>query len=774
MKRIFPILILLFVTLIFFYQFFLFQKIPLAGDLLIAEYNPWKAYSFLGFVPGSIPHKAQYFDTIRQIYPWKALVIDSLKNMEIPLWNPYNFSGSPLFANSQSSVLYPLNLLYFILPFDIGWATQVISQVLLALIFTYLYCRSIGRSIYGATFSAISYSVCLFMATFLEYNTIGHIMALLPLSLFSIEKILKDKSLFYYPLFTISLVSSIFAGHLQVFLYSAIFIFIYGFVRMLDASKKRLQKTVVFFLLFLFSILVGAIQLLPTVELIQLSARVSHNSEFLNNNLLVNINQLVLFFIPDFFGNPVSRNYILSDTYPGNALYVGLIAFIFGFFAFSFKKGIAKIYTISFLVLLFLIVRSPLTELLYKFPIPLLSSSSPTNSIFLLSFCLSILAGIGMDSWPHFVTRKRVVTGIIALLLTFGFAIFEYKIPNVKNMLLSLFLLLVSFVLLLFLKVFKNVRFLKITIILFLSFDLFFFFQKFNPFVDRLLVFPKTPIFSFLQENSKDLYRFWGYHAAGIEANYSTQYKTFSTEGYDPLYPKAYGEFIHLSKNGSLLKSFDSTTRSDAVISQDGKMDENKARKRILDFLGVKYILDFATNASSQKEFPPSDFDVAFKDNGWTIFENKKVLPRAYLADKVEEVKDNPSFEKILNDERFNPQDLVLMADTSMLKYKEYGKGEAQIVSYTQNKVVIKTKAKMPSMLVLTDTYFPGWKVFIDGRDEAIYPAYHSFRAVELPGGEHNVEFGYKPVSFSIGIILSIMGVLGVVGLVGYKRFYGH
>ena len=770
MKKIFPILILLFVTLIFFYQFFLFQKIPLAGDLLIAEYNPWKAYSFLGFVPGSIPHKAQYFDVIRQIYPWKTLVIDSLKNMEIPLWNPYNFSGSPLFANSQSSVLYPLNLLYFILPFDIGWATQVISQVLLALIFTYLYCRSIGRSIYGATFSAISYSVCLFMATFLEYNTIGHIMALLPLSLFSIEKILKDKSLFYYPLFTISLVSSIFAGHLQVFLYSAIFIFIYGFVRMLDASKKRLQKTVVFFLLFLFSILVGAIQLLPTVELIQLSARVSHNSEFLNNNLLVNINQLVLFFIPDFFGNPVSRNYILSDTYPGNALYVGLIAFIFGFFAFSFKKGIAKIYTISFLVLLFLIVRSPLTELLYKFPIPLLSSSSPTNSIFLLSFCLSILAGIGMDSWPHFVTRKRVVTGIIALLLTFGFAIFEYKIPNVKNMLLSLFLLLVSFVLLLFLKVFKNVRFLKITIILFLSFDLFFFFQKFNPFVDQNIIFPEVSEIKILQEK-EGVFRVGREHAEILPPNTWIAYNLQTYEGYDPLYLLEYGEFMNFLNLG---KFETGGTSRYAELSSNYKSP-------YLDIANVRYFI--ATLRDSTKRIPGEHLDSKFtkanykliyKGRSFALLENPNALERAYFTPSIEFLKEKQVKKVFEEDKEHDPRKKVFLSESLNLD-KVTGKGIVKIVDYSPNKIKLQTSTQQSEVLVLADKFDDGWEVTVDGNPTKIVKANLIFRAIKVPPGKHNIEFYYWPKSFDIGLKLSTFTIILLISstliLLKLKRF---
>src|SRR3989344_2659077 len=100
------------VAAVFFYKFVLFGQLPFPGDLLIAEYKPWRSYSFLGYNPGSYPNKAQYPDVLRQLYPWKTETIEQIKSGRLPLWNPHNFSGSPLLANFQASALYPLSLLY--------------------------------------------------------------------------------------------------------------------------------------------------------------------------------------------------------------------------------------------------------------------------------------------------------------------------------------------------------------------------------------------------------------------------------------------------------------------------------------------------------------------------------------------------------------------------------------------------------------------------------------------------------------------------------------
>jgi uncharacterized membrane protein YfhO len=57
--------------------------------------------------------------------------------------------------------------------------------------------------------------------------------------------------------------------------------------------------------------------------------------------------------------------------------------------------------------------------------------------------------------------------------------------------------------------------------------------------------------------------------------------------------------------------------------------------------------------------------------------------------------------------------------------------------------------------LVLADSYYPGWKAFVDGREEVIRRANLFFRAVQLPAGNHIVEFRYEPRSFTFGLVIS-------------------
>jgi uncharacterized membrane protein YfhO len=67
--------------------------------------------------------------------------------------------------------------------------------------------------------------------------------------------------------------------------------------------------------------------------------------------------------------------------------------------------------------------------------------------------------------------------------------------------------------------------------------------------------------------------------------------------------------------------------------------------------------------------------------------------------------------------------------------------------------------------LVLSDTFYPGWRAFVDGRRAEIVPADHAFRAVYVPVGQHVVEFRYQPGSLQFGAILSALAWLAFAAL---------
>jgi hypothetical protein len=98
--------------------------------------------------------------------------------------------------------------------------------------------------------------------------------------------------------------------------------------------------------------------------------------------------------------------------------------------------------------------------------------------------------------------------------------------------------------------------------------------------------------------------------------------------------------------------------------------------------------------------------------------------------------------------------------------------GSARLVSYEPERVVARASARRPSLLVLTDLHYPGWKATVDGRDVPIERVNYLLRGVPLTAGTHEVEFRYEPGSFRAGWVISaIAGLAVLIALVlGLRR----
>jgi hypothetical protein len=699
------------IIVLFFYQTIIFGKVPFPGDILASDFQPWRSTSYLGFGAGGVPNKAQYPDVIRQIYPWKTLVIASLKQAKLPLWNPYNFSGAPLLANFQSAVLYPLNVFYLFVSQIDAWTILIILQPVLAIIFTYLYCRKIGMKPLARWMAALSFGFSGFMAVWLEYNTVGHVILWLPLLLLAIE----NRS---WAMLTLGNAMALLAGHPQVYAYLLVLTLLYALFR-----TKHILPAFAFTAL---GIGVAGIQLIPGIELIRSAARSPHEPENLFAKILIQPWQLLALPFPNIFGNPATRTYWPTDTFVGKVTTIGLVPLFFSFSAFRRKDPLTRWFIVATGIILVLITNNPITQLLYRIPIPVLTSSSPTLMSFLLAFSLAMVCGLGLDYWmsdTHSIKkliRRIVEVGAIFILLfiarRFGFstrALIYGALLSAAT--LSLFWVAIQF---------PKIRFHAVVLILIVhTLDLFVYFTRFNPFSPRALVFPNHPILSYLKEKSPD--RYWGYGTANIAANFASQYRIFSPEGYDPLYPKSYGQFIY----GTPI--FTNTTRSDAAIAShfgDGGLS-NIEKQHTLNALSVRYILDRAENSSNAKMFPPEIFTKVYAFEDWSVYENINAKPRASVEH-----------------------------------------GTARILSYEPERVIIEVENLVPGMLTLTDTYYPGWKATVDDAPATILPTDQALRQVSVPEGKHTVIMTYEPANVRVGIIVSMLSIAAIiVGLVIIK-----
>lgn len=151
-----------------------------------------------------------------------------------------------------------------------------------------------------------------------------------------------------------------------------------------------------------------------------------------------------------------------------------------------------------------------------------------------------------------------------------------------------------------------------------------------------------------------------------------------------------------------------------------------------------------------------------------SIYENKQVLSRAWLAHSAETIPDRESRLGRLSDPAFDPSNTVLLetplpADKPLPSTGSRSADKVEIKSYRPESVGIATTSDEPALMVLADQYFPGWKATVDGQPVDILPADHALRAVYVPSGNHMVRFTYEPFSFRLGVIASVLALAALV-----------
>jgi len=91
--------------------------------------------------------------------------------------------------------------------------------------------------------------------------------------------------------------------------------------------------------------------------------------------------------------------------------------------------------------------------------------------------------------------------------------------------------------------------------------------------------------------------------------------------------------------------------------------------------------------------------------------------------------------------------------------------GQVTLIKESQKELVINVNTPIEGWLLLSDTWYPGWKVRLDDQSVEMYPANGLFRAVEVPSGNHEIIFIYQPLSFRIGLWITVFSIFVFVTL---------
>jgi len=148
-------------------------------------FEPWK--SFAKDLGVSVPHNELLSDLILENYVWKKFILECIRNRELPLWNPYIFTGMPFLATGQHSALYPLSLIFYIIPLPRAYGIFTLLQLWLAGLSMYFLARVLGMSRLGSTVASLAYELSGFFVVSVVFPMIIAAAAWLPAILACIE-----------------------------------------------------------------------------------------------------------------------------------------------------------------------------------------------------------------------------------------------------------------------------------------------------------------------------------------------------------------------------------------------------------------------------------------------------------------------------------------------------------------------------------------------------------------------------------------------------------
>lgn len=772
-----PLLAILLIVCGFFWRVFFKKEIPLPGDFVVGVYYPWLDYKW-GYEVGVPVKNPMTTDVVSLIYPEQMLAVDLLKKGEWPLWNPHILAGTPLFANLQAAPFSPTIFLYFLFDKLTAWSAQIIFQHVLAAIFTYILLRYWKVSKLGSVFGSIAFSFSGFNLIFSQWN--GHTLssAFLPLAILFTDKILKKGKWLDCLALSFCLTFQLLSGYPQTSLYTAIAIAVLWIVRARKIRKQIFIKSLPLLISGFLALLLSAFQILPTAELWKLSQRNFEPHPF--EWAFLPFKKIITFIAPDYFGNHATQNYWGPQDYTSNTAYMGVVVFVLATMALKKIKENKEIFFLAFLSIFSLILSfpNPFSVFLWKNNIIGMRAASAHRATILFTFGASMLSGFGMD---YLMDKRKKVKYFFSLLFPYllvgGFGIvtlylyFKTKgnyelsvvrnIPKyyvgLRNLVLPVLILGLTTLILFLNSKLKKKNVMGFSLLFLMVFELFRFGFKYTPFSSKDLVFPDTPVLTFLKDQDKP-FRVTGNSV--IPVNMRTPYELDSPEGYETIHPLRISQFLAALNSGK--------SGTDPV-GRYGTVDNDVSH--LLDLVNTKFYLTHKINEKGDPDpkgeipqrFLANRFSLTFEDKSVAIIESRLALPRAFMVYDWETINDDNEILNALLNKNFEFNKKIILEED----YKDPGNSdsysEVEYLSFEKQKSEIRVKSEEDGLLFVSDALYPGWEAFVNGKKQEILRADFAFMAIPISKGESTIVIKYNSPTFNKGLKISAITLIVIV-----------
>lgn len=767
-------------------------------------------------------------DTSHGYFPRLVYTANALKSGRLPLWNPLVSLGGPHLADPAALALYPPAwILFVLLPGFAAYDYLILLHLALAAGFMFLYMRQIGIGVSGSIFSALLFPFTGWMLTHYEHINV-FIGALYVPALFWMVEVAFRKPTWRRFVMSALLLGFYFLGaHPQLPLFAIVGLALYVIGRTVIARREGFSWRDVGWTLArlgalgILGIGLAAIQLLPMAQTVALSNRSGGVGADVALGYSLPPEQILTLVAPYLFGSPTGVAYWGRGEFREMTTYLGILPLLFagaGLWQWRTNRY-ARLHGVIALVAWVLALGSytPLYGALSALPL-FNAVRYPPRFLFLASFALVALAGIGLEriltAGSHsrllkillgvcgimtvslvllnlLLLQQSLLTGILTTLLNiYGQAqhpvefymerlAFGTDWTGIAGFALVLFLIGALFWLGLFASSRISSRLLVVGVIVSSLLDLWVFNYSlpYNRLTDpRLYTVP--PENAIILQRDSSFYRLYYFDhddtaavslvQQKLQQGDSGPYQERLREGLRGSFNTLYGIAGITGYATEEQRHFDVMRALGGLPAYDlgGKeLYGDTLNVKLLSLLNGKYV-------TSLEELDEPGLTLVHDGALVNLYRNENVLPRAFIPADYEIVSEPSAVLEKLTSEDFNALQTVLLEQDPHIVQAAPARGTAEIAQYQPEQVELSVEMASPGVVVLSDTFYPGWRVEVDGTPAEILRADYILRGVALTQGAHHVRFYYAPDSFRVGEILTGLSLvsLGLIALVGWRR----
>jgi Bacterial membrane protein YfhO len=745
---------------------------------------------------------------------------------DVPLWNSHVMGGRPFLANAQAAIYSPFSLPAYVLPFWKSLAVIAILKLFAGAFGTFLFARALGMRFAGALAAGTVFAFGTFFVVWLAWP-LTNIFPLIPWLFLVAELMIRRPDLLTGAALAGLVALAFFGGHPETTFHSIVATALYFAFRAGGAWRRggeqrrtALRAAVAFPLAIGGGAALAGILVIPLVEALVHSGDYARRLTWAPGHAEVHYLPTLLLF--DYWGRPTQTplaGIVSNRGYYAGGVTLMLVAGALVLRPTPIRIGFAALGALALAVVLGV---DPIFTIVTHLP-GFRTAHNGRLVIFFL-FALAMLAGWGVDelSRPDRPPRARravaigaaavifcaPIAGMLAvgainpgklgsaLHVAWGFAdpppppggpardadilraagnpVPGSTVDIIRLSALLQWLVLAGAGLVLVVLLLGGVGRFRVPrawpagalvglVIVVLVADLFRANMGFNPAIpiDHAKQ-PSTPALRYLQAQAPN--RFAGFDRPGIgqplQPNLSMRYGLYDARGYD--YP--------------VLRRYDNFWRATAAPPGDFIPPTGRAEPTVRSLRGMSLlsVTDIMQDPHDPQIRLPG-LQVAYSGPDARIYRNLRAVPRAFLVGRQRVVDGGDAALAATVSPTFDAR-TTAVTERAVPGLPQAGgtasPGSARLVGYGDERAVVRATARQPSLLVLTDVNYPGWKATVDGRPAAIERVDYLLRGVAIPAGSHTVEFRYAPLSWRIGWIVSSVAALAFVAalVVGWRR----